>query len=82
MSYLVQNTTYTSPVLNPDGYQVLSPSGFAYGLDLYVEDIPNVSVLKWHPGQIIDLESIATTLQIEQSRHLKVHISEGRMIKL
>lgn len=82
MSYLVQNITYNAPVLNPDGYQVLSPSGYAYGLDLYVSDIPNVSAIKWHPGQIIDLESIASTTQIDQSRHLKVHISEGRMVKL
>ena len=83
MAYLIQNITHTSPILGPAGYVPISPvPGFVYGMELYVNDIPNVTRVKWYPGQIIDLEKIATVAQIEQSRHLKVHIAEGRMVKL
>jgi hypothetical protein len=74
----VQNITdtditgkYTFPT--PDG-------GIVKGIDLYVADIPNINTIEWKPGQTIDLGEIATTTQIDQSRHLRVHISEGRMV--
>jgi hypothetical protein len=82
MSYLVKNVTYLSPILGPDGVAPISPAGEVYGKDLVVADIPNVGIIKWYPGQVIDLEAIATTDQILQSMHLRVHINEGRMVKL
>ena len=66
MSYFVKNVTDTSSV----------------PMILSVNDIPNVFWIKWMPGEIKDLELIATNDQILQSRHLKVHILEGRMVKV
>lgn len=82
MAYLIKNVSYTSPILGPDGYAPISPAGQVYGKDLVVADIPNVGVIKWYPGQVIDLELITSTAQILQSTHLRVHINEGRMVKL
>lgn len=59
----------------PDG-------GIVSGIDIFVGDIPNVGEIKWKPGEIKDLEEITTVEQIDQSRHLRVHINEGRMIEV
>ena len=75
MTYLVQNITFNNPILGPDGTPPPSPiPTFVYGKNLFVSDIPNVSTLKWYPGEIIDLETICTNAQILQSHHLRVHI--------
>ena len=67
MAYLVTNTTDVSGIVSP------TPDGYYTGQILYVADIPNVATLKWNPGQTIDLDQIASRVQIEKSRHLRVH---------
>lgn len=73
MSYVVTNITNTTGPISP------TPDGYYTGQILYVGDIPNVSVISWTPGQAIDLDLITTRTQIFESRHLRVHINEGRM---
>lgn len=73
----VQNITDTDMT---GKYTFPTPDGIVKGIDLYVADIPNMQAIKWIPGQIIDLSEIASTYQLQQSRHLQVHILEGRMV--
>lgn len=74
MSYIITNITNTTA---PVSY---TPDGYFTGITLYVGDIPGVSVISWNPGQVIDLDLIATRTNILQSQSLRVHINEGRMI--
>ncbi len=72
---IIENVTDTS-----GDYDFPTPGGGTVsGIKLYVADMPGIGTIEWLPGQIIDLTEIATDLQIESSRHLKVHITEGRM---
>jgi hypothetical protein len=74
----IQNITDTDMT---GKYTFPTPNGGTVkGIELFVADIPNVATISWLPGQIIDLGLITTTAQIDQSRHLRVHILEGRMI--
>jgi hypothetical protein len=74
----IQNITDTDMT---GKYTFPTPNGgIVKGIELYVADIPNVATISWLPGQIVDLGLIATTAQIDQSRHLRVHILEGRMV--
>ena len=46
--------------------------------DIYVADIPGLQSIKIRPGQVIDLERLATRNQILDSSHIKVHINASR----
>jgi len=72
--YTVTNITNTTGPVSP------TPDGGAFtGLTLHVGDIPGLSIITWKPGQVIDLDLIATRTNILQSQALRVHVNEGRM---